>query len=221
MKRLVLTLILVTLAEIYAFIVFRNHPISRPDYFPALLTVIQFFMSYGGIESARWLLRKSPVANTPGPDSDWTRLWIWLGPPGGLLMIATSILALLTSKSTPGWLPPAIILGHAAGGGILWLFASLEMLPSLARIRPSARSLNGGLALVGLFTHLTGIIFYSQIYPAGQLKVGLFLVAVLLTYFVFYYVWLSCMFWGLVFLFWKPPTEEINSSSEHGSQLPG
>ena len=207
MKRLVLTFVLVTVAEIYAFWVFRSHPISRPDYFPALLTVIQFFMSYGGIESARWLLRKSPVARTAGPDSDWTRLWIWLGLPGGLLMVATSALAWLASTQTPSWLPPAILLGHAAGGGILWLCASLEMLPSLARVQPLARRLNGNLALMGLFTHLLGLYFYAKVYPAGQLKVGLFIVAVLLTYFVFYYVWAACMFWAVIFRFWTPPTD--------------
>ncbi|MBT9586843.1 hypothetical protein IV102_26095 [bacterium] len=214
MKRLVLTFILVTMAEIYAFWVFRSHPISRPDYFPALLTVIQFFMSYGGIESARWLLRKSPVARTPGPDSDWTRLWIWLGLPGGLLMVATSGLAWLASTQTTSWLSPAILLGHAAGGGILWLCASLEMLPSLARIQTAARRLNGNLALMGLFTHLLGLYFYAKVYPAGQLKVGLFIVAVLLTYFVFYYVWAACMFWAIIFRFWTPPTD----ASADGSQ---
>ena len=48
MKRLILTFIAVTVAEFYAVHVFRSHPISRPAYFPALLTAIQFWMGESG-----------------------------------------------------------------------------------------------------------------------------------------------------------------------------
>lgn len=215
MKRLVIAFILVTLAELYAFNMFRNHPISLPDGFWPLVTVIQFFMSYGGIESARWLLRKSPVARAPGPDSDWTRLWIWLGAPGGLLMVVSSVAALLVSQTTTSLLPPTLVLGHVAGGGILWLCLSVEMLPGLARVHPRARSLNGQLALAGLFTHLCGLYCYAKLYPAGQLQVGLLFAGVLLTYFVFYYVWAACLCWAVVFRFWKPPVD----ASEDGNPL--
>lgn len=205
MKRLVIAFILVTLAEFYAFHIFRNHPISLPDRFWALVTVIQFFMSYGGIESARWLLRKSPVAQAPGPDSDWTRLWIWVGAPGGLLMVASSALAMWVAHSTGSPRLAVLVLGHIAGGAILWLCLSVEMLPNLARIHPTARRLNGNLALLGLFTHLCGLYAYAKLYPAGELQVGLLFAGVLLTYFVFYYVWAACLCWAVVFRFWKPP----------------
>jgi hypothetical protein len=210
-KRLILTFILVTVAEFYAFHVFRSHPISRPAYFPALLTAIQFWMSYGGIESARWLLRKSPASRAPGPTSDWTRLWLWVGPPGGVLMVLTSLVAWYASSQNASWIPPAILLAHAAGGGLLWLCASLEMLPNLARIHPASRSFCGTLALTGLLTHLTGLYFYAKIYPAGQLQVGLFVLAILLTYFVFYYIWAAIMVWMLIFRFWTPPTTPESS----------
>lgn len=218
MKRLILTFIAVTLAEFYAFHVFRSHPISRPAYFPALLTAIQFWMSYGGIESARWLLRKSPASRAPGPASDWTRLWLWVGPPGGALMVATSLLAWWASGQGSSWIPPAILLAHAAGGGLLWLCASLEMLPNLARIHPASRSFCGGLALAGLLTHLCGLYFYAKIYPAGELQVGLFVLAILLTYFVFYYIWAAIMFWMVIFRFWTPPTTP--DTSDDGLTIP-
>ena len=205
MKRLVLTFILVTLAEFFAFHIFRSHPITRPAYFPALLTAIQFFMSYGGIESARWLLRKSPAARTAGPDSDWTRLWLWVGPPGGILMVITSLLAWWASRQGLNWVTPAILLAHAAGGGLLWLCASLEMLPNLARLHPLHRPFCGKLAAAGLLTHLCGLYFYAKVYPASELQVGLFAMAILLTYFVFYYIWAACMIWMVIFRFWTPP----------------
>ncbi len=206
MKRLILTFIAVTVAEFYAVHVFRSHPISRPGYFPALLTAIQFWMSYGGIESARWLLRKSPASRAIGPESDWTRLWLWIGPPGGLLMVLSSVLALWASGARGRTdILPIILLAHAAGGGLLWLCASLEMLPNLARIRPADRPFCGKLALGGLLTHLCGLYFYAKVYPAGELKVGLFMLAILLTYFVYYYIWAATMVWMVIFRFWTPP----------------
>lgn len=208
MKRLLIAFIVVTAAEFWAFMVFRDHPISRPSYFPALLTGIQFLMSYGGIESARWLLRRSPVSRCPGPESDWARLWLWIGLPGGVMMILTSVLAWAVAGFTPSWIPPALVLAHAAGGGILWLCATVEVIPQLARLPRQARQLNGNLAMAGLIAHLLGIWCYTRLYPAGQLQVGLFLVAVLLVYFVFYYVWTACLWWMLVFRFWTPPQVE-------------
>lgn len=207
MKRLVVSLAVVTAAEIYAFYIFRSHPISRPAYFPALVTAIQFWMCYGGIESARWLLRRSPAARAPGPLSDWARLWIWVGPFGGLLMVLSSLLGWLASCFTNSWLPPAILLGHAAGGGMLWLLSSLEGVRHFATLDSASRRFNGGLAGLGLLTHLVGIYCYARFYPAGQLQVGLLFGAILLTYFVFYYLWLSCLAWAVVFRFWSPPRE--------------
>jgi len=215
MKRLLLAFVLVTGLEFFAFSVFRAHPIHRPGYFSGLLTVIQFLMCYGGIESARWLLRRSPAARAPGPHSDWARLWVWLGPPGGALMVMTSLLAWLAAGQTPSWLPPALLLGHAAGGGVLWMCASLDMLPSLAQLPASARRLNGTLAGLGLMTHLSGLYCYARLYPAGQLKVGLLALAVLLAYFVFYYIWAACLCWSLIFRFWTPP-QESDEQDPHG-----
>ncbi len=214
MKRLVFLFIAVTLAELFAFQVFRDHPIRRPAYFSGLLTCIQFLMCYGGIESARWLLRRSPAAEAAGPESDWARLWLWLGPPGGVLMVLSSLAAWIASNQSPSWVGPAILLAHAAGGGIVWLLASLEMLPKLAQVSASSRRLCGLLAASGLLSHLLGIYFYAKFYPAGQLQVGLFVIATLLFYFVFYYIWAACLCWSVLFRFWKPAPAQLESDDD-------
>lgn len=218
MKRLFLLFIVVHIAELFAFQVFRDHPIRRPAYFSTLLTAIQFLMCYGGIESARWLLRRSPAARAAGPDSDWTRLWLWLGPPGGILVIASSVLAMVASQNSPSWLAPALFLAHAAGGGLLWLLASLETLPALAQVPSSSRKFCGALALLGLFSHLSGLYFYMKIYPAGQLQVGFFFLAAMLFYFVFYYIWAACMALALLFRFWAPAQATPEPDSEDEEQ---
>lgn len=214
MKRLLLAFVVVTLAEAFAYSVFRAHPISLPGYFSGLLTAIQFVMCYGGIESARWLLRRSPAAHTGGPESDWARLWLWLGPPGGVLMVISSVVAGIVAHASPSNLTPAIFLAHAAGGGILWLCFSLEMLVQLARLHPSVQKLNWTLALTGLATHLCGAWMYMKHYPAAQLEVKMVVLAILLANFVFYYVWASCLVWSIVFRFWTPPPAK---AVEHGS----
>lgn len=204
MKRLVFAFILVTGMEAMALHLFRTRPFSLPGYFSALLTAIQFVMCYGGIESARWLLRRSPVAHTGGPESDWARLWVWLGPPGGLLMVLSSLLAAWASQHTVRALTPAIVLAHAAGGGILWLCASLEMVRKLAGLHPRLQKQNWTLALLGLMSHLAGIWMYVKYFPAGELQVRMLFVALLLVYFVFYYIWAACLIWAVVFRFWQP-----------------
>lgn len=121
-------------------------------------------------------------------------------------MVLSSVLALWASGARGRTdILPIILLAHAAGGGLLWLCASLEMLPNLARIRPADRPFCGKLALGGLLTHLCGLYFYAKVYPAGELKVGLFMLAILLTYFVFYYIWAATMVWMVIFRFWTPP----------------
>jgi len=168
----------------------------------------------GGIESARWLLRRSPAAEAAGPESDWARLWLWLGPPGGVLMVLSSLAAWIASNQSPSWVGPAILLAHAAGGGIVWLLASLEMLPKLAQVSASSRRLCGLLAASGLLSHLLGIYFYAKFYPAGQLQVGLFVIATLLFYFVFYYIWAACLCWSVLFRFWKPAPAQLESDDD-------
>ncbi len=213
--RLLVIFIAVTLAEAFAYNVFRTHPISLPGYFSGLLTAIQFLMCYGGIESARWLLRQSPAARAGGPDSDWARLWLWLGPPGGILMVVSSLVAGWAANNSPSLLTPAIFLAHAAGGGILWLCASVDMLVHLARLHPSVQKLNWSLALGGLLTHLAGAWMYMKHYPAGELEPKMVVLAILLANFVFYYVWASCLAWSLVFRFWKPEPAQPLDVTEH------
>lgn len=205
MKRLLLAFVFVTFAEAFAYHVFRTHPISLPTYFSGLLTAIQFVMCYGGIESARWLLRRSPAAQTGGPTSDWARLWLWLGPPGGVLMVISSLVAGFVARESPSLLTPAIFLAHAAGGGILWLCFSVEMIGHLARLHPTVQKLNWTLALAGLATHICGAWMYMKHYPAAQLEIKMVVLAILLANFVFYYVWASCLAWSIVFRFWTPP----------------
>ena len=93
--------------------------------------------------------------------------------------------------------------------------ASLDMLPSLAQLPASARRLNGTLAGLGLMTHLSVFYCSPRLYPAGQLKVGLLALAVLLAYFVFYYIWAACLCWSLIFRFWTPP-QESDEQDPHG-----
>ena len=90
--RKVLTLLgVITILEIWALYIFRTHPLVRPEWFTTLLLAIQLLMGLGGIRACRWFLRSSPASKLDGPKRDWTKLWLWCGPIGGLLLVVACL----------------------------------------------------------------------------------------------------------------------------------
>lgn len=215
MNFLALALLLLTLLEYWAFNVFRSSPFGLPSYFTGLLTAIQFAMCFGGLESARWLLRRSPAARTAGPYNDRVRLWLWLGPPGGLLMVLSSCLAWWVDRQSGSGLGAQLILAHAAGGGAAWLLMSLDVVPRLALLESDeGKGASIRLAALGLFSHLTGLWFYAWLFPVTLPAKRLVILGAMMLYFLCYYIWAACLVWWAAFRVWQPPAGPTAASVE-------
>lgn len=203
MSRVFILYVAVTVLEFIAFWVYREHPIIRPDYWNTLLLVAQLGMCWGGVEAARWLLRRSPVAGLPGPTSEWTKLWLWAGPPGGLLLGVACLLGMLADQATSSKLAGPVVVAHLSGGAVLWVIASFWAAPDLLR-DPESGHLERMLLNLGISSHILGLIVYFTIYPAQSVPFVSLLVTVFFFYFLLYYVMLTMMCWALVFRVWKP-----------------
>lgn len=182
---------------------------ERPGLHEALSGLTVFLMCVGGVESARWLLRRSPAARAAGPESDWVRLWLWLGGPLGLGLVG--VLGL--SWAISGWLSPKVdllLMGHFVPGALLWLGGALWAVPELVRGRELARPLTRRLVALGACTHGLGLALYLWVHPGllrGPWKVDVGVLVTLLGQyqFLFYAVLAGGLAWGLVFrLFWEP-----------------
>ncbi|GMU57166.1 MAG: hypothetical protein AMXMBFR33_63120 [Candidatus Xenobia bacterium] len=200
MLRIVILFGVITLLEVYAFISYRNHPIVQPGWFSYLLSLIKLAMCWGGIEAARWLLRKSPIARR-GAGNDWTRLWLWLGPPGGLLMCLACLLGWLAATLTPGRLAGPLVVAHAAAGALSWLIAAPWV---LKEIFGSTSRTEKVVLWLGLLTHLSGMALYIWVYPGKALSPLSILGSLLFYYFILYHIMLSCLLLAGLFKVWKP-----------------
>ena len=129
MIRVFLSLVLAMVAEYYAFYVYRSHPLVRPAYFQTLCLVIQMSMCYSGIEAARWLLRHSPAAKAKGIESDWAKLWIWMGPPGGILLTLACLLGSFADHISESRLAGPLVVAHISGGALCWLIGGFWAVP--------------------------------------------------------------------------------------------
>lgn len=210
MLRIIVLFFVITALELYAFISYRNHPIVQPGWFKHLLSLIQFAMCWGGIEAARWLLRKSPIARR-GAGNDWTRLWLWLGPPGGLLLVLACLLGYGATLITPGRIAGLVVVAHAAAGALSWLIAAPWV---LKEIFGAASKLEKGILFLGLFTHLSGLAVYYSFYPGERLNPLSILGSLFFYYFIAYHVMLCCLILAGVFQFWQPQLALPKASAE-------
>ncbi len=200
MLRIIWLFIVITAMELYAFFAYRSHPIVQPAWFGHLLGAIKLAMCWGGIEAARWLLRQSPIAKR-GAGNDWTRLWLWLGPPSGILLVLACLLGYLATLVTPGRLVGPLIVAHAAAGALSWLIAAPWV---LKEIFGSTSRLEKGVLFAGLLTHLTGLAVYYTFYPGERLNPLSILGSLFFYYFIAYHVMLSCLMLAGLFKFWQP-----------------
>lgn len=214
MKR-VYTLGLIVLAlELWAYSVFRGHPLVRPEWFSTLLLVIQLLMSLGGIYAARWLLRRSPVAKLDGPRRDWTKLWLWCGPIGGLLLVKACVLGKLAVDATGSMLPGLVIAAHIAAGAVVWTIA-LPWAVSDLFADPTTGFRERLLMQLGIAAHVFGFAVYIGFFPGRDVPPLSLLGAVFIFGFNLYYIMTVAITWSIIFLFWKPKPlspieEEIN-----------
>lgn len=208
MFRLVGVFAAITFLEVLVGLALGAPPSQRPGWYDSAMSAIAILMCVGGVESARWLLRRSPAAAAPGPVSDWTRLWLWTGIPGGALLTGGLLLSWLLS----GALPPKVsllLLGHFVTGSLIWIGAAFWAVPDLLKTR-IASPLPRQMMFAGLGLHGLGTAIYLWGYPAllrGPWKVDLGLLFSMIShyYFIFYYVLVAGLFWGLVFRTWQPP----------------
>lgn len=211
MFRLVGLFAAITLLEVLVGLSLGQAPSQRPGWYDGALSAIAILMCVGGVESARWLLRRSPAATAPGPASDWTRLWLWTGVPGGLFLV----LGLLLCWALSGVLAPKaglLLLGHFVTGALIWMGAAFWAVPDMRKASP-ASPLPGQLMAGGLGLHALGTALYLWGFPAllrGPWKVDLGLLFSMIShyYFIFYYVLVAGLAWGLVFRAWQPPVAE-------------
>lgn len=210
MGRLRALLALIVVLEVVAFAVLRNHPLKQPAWYDSLIALIKFLMCWGGVEAARWLLRDSPAARYPGPDSDWVRLWLWVGPPGGALLALGCLAGWWLSVAVGGRLVTYVFLGHFVAGALVWLAASPWVVPAVIRERPP-HSLDRRLLNLGMALHGAGFAVYAWVYPAtARWENGWKALAVTLGhlwhyYFVFFSLLVAAVIWSYLFGCWRPP----------------
>ena len=214
MKRVYTVGLVVLALELWAYSVFRGHPLVRPEWFSTLLLVIQLLMSLGGIYAARWLLRRSPVSKLDGPRSDWTKLWLWCGPIGGLLLVKACVLGKLAVDHTGSLLPGLVIAAHIAAGAVVWTVA-LPWAVSDLFADPTTGFRERLLMQLGIAAHVIGFAVYIGFFPGREVPPLSLLGAVFIFGFNLYYIMTVAVSWSIIFLFWKPKPlspieEEIN-----------
>ena len=221
MKKILATLLTITVLEIWALSVFRGHPLVRPEWFPSLLLVIQLLMGLGGVYASRWLLRYSPVSKLEGPSSDWTKLWLWCGPVGGFLLIKACLLGKIVaayfSSSIIGW----AVAAHIAGGAVIWAVSLPWAVSDLLRDH-RAGFRERLLMQAGIASHILGFAVYIGYFPGPDLNPISLLAAVYFFGAVLYYIMAVAVQWAILFKFWRPsgPISEEAPSLEKESTSP-
>lgn len=203
---------LITLAlELWAYFIFRGQPLTRPEWYPTLLLAIQLVICLGGVYATRWLLRISPISRLESPRRDWTKLWLWCGPIGGLLLALACLLGKQATDQTGALLPGLVIVAHIAAGVVLW-FIFLPWAASDLFSDPSAGFREKLLMQFGLVSHVIGLAVYIGFFPGGQVPPLSLLGAAFIFAFNLYYIMIVSITWSIVFLFWQPgalsPEEE-------------
>ncbi len=203
MVRIVFVFLVVTVVELFAFWIHREHPMVKPDYWKAVLLTAQLGMSWGGVEACRWLLRRSPVAQLKGPENDWTKLWVWTGPVGGLLLVKACLLGYLADTYADSRLAGPIIVGHICGGALLWLLCLPWAMPDLLN-DPEITIRERLLLNFGIASHLLGFVVYFTVYPGQSVPLVSLLSSLFFFYLLLYYLMLCMIKWAVIFRFWKP-----------------
>lgn len=204
MKKLTFLFVVVTALELWAFQTHSHSPIMKPGYFNALMQCIQLAVCLGGVEAARWLLRRSPVARREGPESEWNKLWLWLGPPGGLLFCVGCLLGKLAYQLVDNRFAGPIVVSHMYAGAVAWAILGIWAFPEVVA-DPKATGGDKLLLLLGVALHMLGFGLFASIYPAVNILQALGMLVTILFYFFsffFYYVWIAVLVWGFVFKFW-------------------
>lgn len=229
MKRVFFVFILVTIIELVAYWVHMEHPLVRPHYWNTLLLVGQFGMIYGGIEASRWLMRKSPLARLKAPVNDWTKLWLWVGPVGGVLLTIACIKGYFVDQIATGRLPALLIVAHVAGGALLWAIAAPFAIKDLYA-DSEAGFRERVLCHTGIATHVVGFCVYFLVFPAQTIPPATILIAAFFFYFVLYYVMLSIIWLWIMLRFWQPalpeapgaiPTRYLDGEEIHDEEIDG
>lgn len=211
MKRVYTIWLLVLALEIYAYLFFRDHPLMRPDWYSTLLLVIQLLMCVGGIYSARWLLRRSPIAALAAPRRDWTKLWLWCGPLGGVLLVKACVLGKFAADGAGTLLPGLVIAAHIAAGAVVWVIALPWAVSDLFSDETTGFR-ERLLMQLGIASHVMGFAVYAGFFPGREIPPLSILAAVVIFGFNLYYIMAIAVGWSMIFRFWKPqplsPREE-------------
>lgn len=135
---------------------------ERASWYEYVLTAVALLMCWGGVESAYWMLRKSPIASITKGGSDWGTLWLWSGIPSGLIMISLLILGWLADSIVPQSIS-IILITQAIMGPALWVLAILWLSKEAPSFRKS--QLYSILWIGGLLSHLLGILISLYLFP--------------------------------------------------------
>ena len=238
MKKVVATLGVITILELWALFLLREHPLVRPEWYGTLLLIIQLLMGLGGIYACRWMLRASPISKLSGPERDWTKLWLWCGPVGGLLLAKFCVLGKLAAAYFSSVFIGFAVTAHIAGGAVVWVIALPWAVSDLFN-DPTTGFRERLLMQLGIASHVLGFAVYLGFFPGKELKPVSLLFAVYFFGAVLYYLIAVAVHWAFIFRFWRPkqltPAEaEINKeisspedfiedtlTAEGGSSLPG
>ncbi len=203
MKRVYTLGLLLLALEVWAYNFFRDHPLVRPEWFSTLLLVIQLLMCVGGIYAAKWLLRRSPIARLEAPMRDWTKLWLWCGPLGGLLLAKACVIGKFVADGEGTLLPGLIVVAHAAAGAVVWTAALPWAVSDLF-----SDELTGFrerlLMQLGIASHIIGFAVYIGFFPGREIPPLSILAAVVVFGFNLYYIMAVSIGWSVIFRFWKP-----------------
>lgn len=203
MKKVVSMFVVITILELWALYLFRGHPLVRPEWFGTLLLIIQLMMGLGGVYACRWLLRSSPVARLEGPQSDWTKLWLWCGPLGGILLsifcVLGKVVAAYTHSTIVGWM----VTAHIAGGAVVWV-AGLPWAVSDLFDDSTTGFRERLLMQLGIASHVLGFAVYFGFFPGRDMKPVSLLAAVYFFGSILYYLISVTVTWNVIFKFWRP-----------------
>lgn len=203
MKKVYTLGLAVLILEFWAYSVFRGHPLVRPEWFGTLLLVIQLLMSVGGIYAARWMLRRSPIAWLEGPRRDWTKLWLWCGPVGGVLLVKACLLGKLAVIASGTLLPGLVIAAHIAAGAVVWTVALPWAVSDL--LSDETTGFRERLLMqLGIAAHVVGFAVYLGYFPGRAVSPLSLLGAVFIFGFNLYYIMSVAVSWSVLFRFWRP-----------------
>jgi hypothetical protein len=208
-KKVLATLAVITILELWALFVFRGHPLVQPEWFGTLLLIIQLVMGLGGIYACRWLLRSSPISKLAGPERDWTKLWLWCGPVGGILLAAACVLGKVVAGYFNSVLIGWIVTAHIAGGAVIWTIALPWAVSDL--FSDSTTGFRERLLMqIGIASHVLGFAVYLGFFPGKDLKPVSLLIAVYFFGSILYYLIAVAVYWAFLFQFWTPrPLSEV------------